>query len=382
MNVFRRFSRRADPTRRSAPLNTPNSETPVVTHPIQSPAATVVIHTSPADQHIAPVPPTTSTTLVPLPTSTTENVRSIETNTLGPNQPVHSQPRANPNSSSHVHGSSSSSPPNAPVASPTWPPEPRPSPETSRRHSNIQTPRTTSDNSTTNSPNPHEINEIATFLKEQGNRLLRAGDIQSAIDNYTMALNQAPGNPTLLSNRAGAYSQLNPPDWSKSYEDALEATRRDPKFWKAWSRRGLANLKLNRPEEALAEFRRAEEEFRASEGPDAVLGPALREGLEEAIRLAPPPPVYTPNPPYPNTTIPPLSQEELRTQLDQLKTNLALRNKGCYRVEVRPNDDGRKNVSLIYTGMTQAELSTLESRGRTLEHISFRTFLRNNRLSF
>ena len=216
------------------------------------------------------------------------------------------------------------------------------------------------------------MNDVAKFLKDQGNRLLTAGDIQSAIDNYTMALNQAPGNPTILSNRSAAYSQQSPPDWNKSYDDAVEATTRDPKFWKAWSRRGLASLKLNRPGDALTEFKHAEEEFRASEGPDAVLGPALREGLEEAMRLAPPPPEYTPNPPDPRLTV---SQEEFRSQLDQLKQKLSARNKGCYRVETQVSDEGYHNIGLKYTGMTQTEISALDSRGRPLEHVSFRTFL-------
>lgn len=132
--------------------------------------------------------------------------------------------------------------------------------------------------------NVHQLNVTAEFLKEQGNQLLREGHIQRAIDHYTMALTQAPGNPALLSNRAAAYGQLSPAQWGQSHQDAVVATTSDPKFWKAWSRRGLASLKLNKPRDALMEFQRAEREFRAAEGPGAVLGNAVRNGLEEAQR--------------------------------------------------------------------------------------------------
>ena len=56
--------------------------------------------------------------------------------------------------------------------------------------------------------NPLDMNRTAEFLKNQGNKLLQ-GDVQSAIENYTLALEHAPGNPIILSNRAAAYSQFN-----------------------------------------------------------------------------------------------------------------------------------------------------------------------------
>ena len=130
--------------------------------------------------------------------------------------------------------------------------------------------------------NPLEMNRTAEFLKNQGNRLLQQGDILGAIENYTFALEQAPGNPIILSNRAAAYSQLTSPDWEKSFEDAKTATDTDPSFWKAWSRRGLASFNLSRPRDALTEYRRAETEFRRAEGATAALGEALTKGLENA----------------------------------------------------------------------------------------------------
>jgi Flp pilus assembly protein TadD len=92
------------------------------------------------------------------------------------------------------------------------------------------------------------------FLKEQGNSLLRDGNVQGAIANYTMALELSPRNVPLLSNRAAAYSRLNPPDWGAAHTDAKNATDTDPSFWKAWSRRGLASLELGNPRDALIEF--------------------------------------------------------------------------------------------------------------------------------
>src|SRR5207249_2188000 len=142
--------------------------------------------------------------------------------------------------------------------------------------------KATINSSATRSGTTFELNATAQFLKEQGNLLLQEHQVQRAIEHYTIALQQAPGNPALLSNRAAAFGQLTPPDWVKSHQDAVDATTTDPTFWKAWSRRGLASLQLNKPRDALMEFKRAEGEFKAFQGSGAVLGNALRKGMEEA----------------------------------------------------------------------------------------------------
>jgi hypothetical protein len=124
----------------------------------------------------------------------------------------------------------------------------------------------------------------AEFLQQEGNRLFRQGEIDRSIEFYTQALSQAPSNPILLSNRAAAYSKKSPPDWHKSYNDAKAATAEDPGLWKAWSRLGLASLNLERPREALVQYRRAEAEFKKVEGDSAVVGISIRDGLEKAKR--------------------------------------------------------------------------------------------------
>lgn len=207
-----------------------------------------------------------------------ENVQSTEANPTAAAQSLSQSQGAPPgywDVFQQPSTSSSTSHPSAPAISlPT-------SPANFSTTSNSQM---TGHSSATSPANVHQLNVTAEFLKEQGNQLLREGHIQRAIDHYTMALTQAPGNPALLSNRAAAYGQLTPAQWGRSHEDAVDATTSDPKFWKAWSRRGLASLKLNRPRDALMEFKRAEEEFRAAEGPGAVLGTAVRKGLEDAQR--------------------------------------------------------------------------------------------------
>jgi tetratricopeptide (TPR) repeat protein len=133
-------------------------------------------------------------------------------------------------------------------------------------------------------PSSHEMNSTAQFLKDEGNRLYREGDINRAIQYYSRALTQAPNNPTLLCNRAAAYMTTSPPDWQKVYDDAKAATLGDPTLWKGWYRLGFSSLNLDKPRESLDQFKRSEMEFKRERGNDASLDAHIREGLEKAGR--------------------------------------------------------------------------------------------------
>ena len=79
-------------------------------------------------------------------------------------------------------------------------------------------------------------------LKGVGNAAMQKKDYQSAVDNYTKALEISPLNPIYLSNRAAAYSAMSNHQLAKN--DAELATATDPKYTKAWSRLGLARFAL------------------------------------------------------------------------------------------------------------------------------------------
>ncbi|KAJ6103060.1 Small glutamine-rich tetratricopeptide repeat-containing protein 2 [Penicillium sp. IBT 16267x] len=79
-------------------------------------------------------------------------------------------------------------------------------------------------------------------LKSEGNALMSRKDYPGAIEQYSKALEIAPGNPIYLSNRAAAYSASN--QHEKAVEDAELAVAVDPKYSKAWSRLGLARFDM------------------------------------------------------------------------------------------------------------------------------------------
>lgn len=79
-------------------------------------------------------------------------------------------------------------------------------------------------------------------LKSEGNACMSRKDYPGAIEQYTKALEIAPGNPIYLSNRAAAYSASN--QHEKAVEDAELAVAVDAKYSKAWSRLGLARFDM------------------------------------------------------------------------------------------------------------------------------------------
>jgi hypothetical protein len=82
------------------------------------------------------------------------------------------------------------------------------------------------------SPAYDEMDPLTESLKSEGNFLLRQGDARRAADKYTEALVRAPRNPVLLSNRASAYSHLNPPNWTAAYAGAQKRRSTIPRFGK------------------------------------------------------------------------------------------------------------------------------------------------------
>jgi tetratricopeptide (TPR) repeat protein len=129
----------------------------------------------------------------------------------------------------------------------------------------------------------YKLSAAAEFLNLQGTQFVANGQVELAIECYTSALSGNPTNPLLLCNRSCAHSALTPPDWTKSLADANAAVGEDEWYWKAWSRKGLAELKIGCPEKAVSSFKRAKELFKDL-NPTEDLSPSLRDGLEDAKR--------------------------------------------------------------------------------------------------
>jgi tetratricopeptide (TPR) repeat protein len=130
-------------------------------------------------------------------------------------------------------------------------------------------------------PNLYAMDTAVEALKERGIQLINEGKVYEGIECFTEAIQQAPQNPLLWCNRSHGYSALRPPRWKKSYDDANEAIKLDDCYWKAWSRRGLANLRMGKVQLALKDFAKAEKLFKHY-FPGEKVSEALREGLEEA----------------------------------------------------------------------------------------------------
>src|SRR4051812_14175991 len=96
----------------------------------------------------------------------------------------------------------------------------------------------------------------AEFLKNQANELFTAKKYIAAIERYTAALEAGPTKQLqviLLANRAAAY--LRTEGYGAAMADATKALELDPRFVKAYYRRGSALASLGKNKEALRDFK-------------------------------------------------------------------------------------------------------------------------------
>lgn len=70
----------------------------------------------------------------------------------------------------------------------------------------------------------------AEQLKEQGNKAFSAGDFPLAVTLFTQAIELAPTNHVLYSNRSGAYASL------KDYANALQDARKCVELNPSWAK--------------------------------------------------------------------------------------------------------------------------------------------------
>lgn len=78
---------------------------------------------------------------------------------------------------------------------------------------------------------------------------MQSGSFQKAIRLYSKALELDPGNAILYSNRSAAHFNIR--QFSESLEDAESSILCDSTWWKAYKRKGLALIHMQRYEEAI-----------------------------------------------------------------------------------------------------------------------------------
>ncbi len=81
--------------------------------------------------------------------------------------------------------------------------------------------------------------DIAEAHKEKGISFFKAGDFPSAIKEFDEGLRRDPVNVAILSNRSQTYIKLMEP--AQAMKDATRALEIDPKFVKAWARKGTCH---------------------------------------------------------------------------------------------------------------------------------------------
>eukprot|EP00033_Pygsuia_biforma_P002986 GCRY01003287.1.p1 GENE.GCRY01003287.1~~GCRY01003287.1.p1 ORF type:complete len:556 (-),score=142.03 GCRY01003287.1:37-1704(-) len=89
---------------------------------------------------------------------------------------------------------------------------------------------------------------MADQLKAQGNKAFQSGDFDSAIELFSKAIEIAPTNHVLYSNRSGAYASKK--DYQKALEDAEKCVSINPNWAKGYSRKATALRYLGKIEEA------------------------------------------------------------------------------------------------------------------------------------
>ncbi|GLT47206.1 hypothetical protein SLA2020_209170 [Shorea laevis] len=113
---------------------------------------------------------------------------------------------------------------------------------------------------------------MAEEAKAKGNAAFSSGDFQVAIRHFTEAINLAPTNHVLYSNRSASYASLN--QFESALTDAKKTVELKPDWSKGYSRLGAAHLGLHQYQDAIAAYKKGLEIDPSNE--------ALKSGLADA----------------------------------------------------------------------------------------------------
>ncbi|KAL6986073.1 Hsp70-Hsp90 organizing protein 3 [Sarracenia purpurea var. burkii] len=125
---------------------------------------------------------------------------------------------------------------------------------------------------------------MADEAKAKGNTAFADGNYDEAIRHFTEAIDLAPENHVLYSNRSAAYASLH--QYAEALSDAEKTVELKPDWSKGYSRLGAAHLGLRHYEDAVSAYRKGLEIDPNNE--------ALKSGLADASRVRIPPPSSSP----------------------------------------------------------------------------------------
>ncbi|KAM5572804.1 hypothetical protein ABKV19_012721 [Rosa sericea] len=125
---------------------------------------------------------------------------------------------------------------------------------------------------------------MADEAKAKGNAAYSAGDYTAAITHFTEAINLAPTNHVLYSNRSASYANLH--KYSDALADAKKTVELKPDWVKGYSRLGSAHHGLGHFDDAVSAYKKGLE----IDPNNAALKEGLAESQSRAARARPPPP--------------------------------------------------------------------------------------------
>ncbi|KAJ9455058.1 Heat shock protein sti1-like protein [Diplonema papillatum] len=120
---------------------------------------------------------------------------------------------------------------------------------------------------------------IAGKFKEQGNKVFADKEFVKAIKLYTVAVSHAPKNHVFYSNRSACF--FNQGKYERALTDAVRCAALNPKWPKAYFRKGACLAGLNLPQEALKTY----EEGLKIDGKNADLVKARTQILKDIKKL-------------------------------------------------------------------------------------------------
>ncbi|KAK8710598.1 hypothetical protein V6N13_145914 [Hibiscus sabdariffa] len=128
---------------------------------------------------------------------------------------------------------------------------------------------------------------MADEAKAKGNAAFSSGDFNAAIKHFTEAINLAPTNHVLYSNRSAAYASLH--QYDAALSDAKKTVELKSDWSKGYSRLGAAHLGLHQYQDAISAYKKGLEIDPNNEALKSGLADAQSASAASRSRAAPPP---------------------------------------------------------------------------------------------